>query len=248
MQKHRIVVIGANSDIAKAIVKQYRKKDDVYISVISRDISSYDPITSPQQQLIELSDYSITEIEAAMVKLANKDLPIANVPISRVFLCHGILHSASIKPEKKLEDFNHESFMRIISANTLTPILWLQKLMPLISGKTPCVVTVFSARVGSINDNHLGGWYSYRASKAALNMLLKTAAVELTRRAKNVKLLAFHPGTTNTKLSQPFQKNVPANKLFSCEFVANQVIEITSDLEMNGQLSYLDWDNKEIPW
>lgn len=243
MQKQHIVVIGANSGIAKAIVAQYSDKKDVHISIISRDISAYPEAVNKHQLLIKLNNYSATELDGAITKLASQV-----TPITKVFICHGILHSATIKPEKKLEDFNAQSFTEVISANTLTPMLWLQKLTPIITGKTPCVVTVFNARVGSISDNSLGGWYSYRASKAALNMLLKTFAIELTRRAKNVKLLSFHPGTTDTKLSKPFQKNVPSNKLFSCEFVAKQLIGIINHLEHDGKLSYLDWQGKEIPW
>jgi NAD(P)-dependent dehydrogenase (short-subunit alcohol dehydrogenase family) len=109
-------------------------------------------------------------------------------------------------------------------------------------------VTVFSARVGSISDNHLGGWYSYRTSKAALNMLLKTVSIEFSRRAKNIKIISFHPGTTDTLLSKPFQKNVPEGKLFTCEFVANQLISIVSDTAIDGELSYVDWQGRNIDW
>lgn len=123
--------------------------------------------------------------------------------------------------------------------------------MPLLTHKTQCTITALSARVGSINDNELGGWYTYRASKAALNMLFKTAAIELARRAKNTKLILFHPGTTDTELSKPFQKNVPAGKLFTPEFVAGQLFELTNnnpDLKLNGEPAYLDWQGSTIPW
>ena len=107
---------------------------------------------------------------------------------------------------------------------------------------------LFSARVGSISDNRLGGWYSYRASKAALNMMIKTAAIELARRAKNIKLIAFHPGTTDTPLSKPFQKNVPENKLFSAEFVAKQLLDIVENTPIDQSPSYLDWQGETINW
>ena len=94
----------------------------------------------------------------------------------------------------------------------------------------------------------LGGWYSYRASKAALNMMLKTATIELARRAKNIKIIAFHPGTTDTPLSKPFQKNVPANKLFSSDFVAQQLLQIVEESVIDGELSYLDWQGEAINW
>ena len=109
-------------------------------------------------------------------------------------------------------------------------------------------IIVFSARVGSISENRLGGWYSYRASKAALNMMIKTDAIELARRNKNIKLIAFHPGTTDTPLSKPFQNNVPANKLFTCEFVAKQLLSIVDECELDQSASFLDWQGESINW
>ena len=143
------------------------------------------------------------------------------------------------------------NFNELFNSNTLTPLLCLQSILPLLTHKTQCTITALSARVGSINDNKLGGWYTYRASKAALNMLFKTAAVELARRAKNTKLVLFHPGTTDTALSKPFQKNVPAGKLFTAEFVAKQLFTLTFNnphLELNGEPAYLDWQGDTIPW
>jgi NAD(P)-dependent dehydrogenase (short-subunit alcohol dehydrogenase family) len=105
-----------------------------------------------------------------------------------------------------------------------------------------------SARVGSIGDNRMGGWHSYRASKAALNMVLKNMAIEYGRRAKNVKLIAFHPGTTDTGLSKPFQGAVPNGKLFSAAFVATRLAQLMDNADLDGQLSYIDWDGQPIPW
>ena len=129
--------------------------------------------------------------------------------ISQVFICHGVLHNKRCQSEKRLEDFSAEAFSEIIQANTITPMLWLKHLVPILTHKQPCKIVVFTARVGSINDNQLGGWYSYRTSKAAMNMLLKTTAVELARRAKNIKLISFHPGTTDTPCRNPFKKTCP---------------------------------------
>ena len=111
-----------------------------------------------------------------------------------------------------------------------------------------CQLIIFSARVGSIKDNHAGGWYSYRASKAALNMLLKTTAIEYARRAKQVKLIAFHPVTTDTPLSRPYSANVPEDKLFSPDFVADRLFEILKNLPADGELSFVDWQGKSIKW
>jgi NAD(P)-dependent dehydrogenase (short-subunit alcohol dehydrogenase family) len=106
----------------------------------------------------------------------------------------------------------------------------------------------FSARVGSINDNLLGGWYGYRASKAALNMLLKSAQVECQRRAKNISLVSYHPGTVDTELSRPFQANVPKDKLFSSEFTVSQLLQFVTNLLAEDGPHYIDWQGKTIPW
>ncbi|HBO11481.1 MAG TPA: short-chain dehydrogenase, partial [Halieaceae bacterium] len=109
-------------------------------------------------------------------------------------------------------------------------------------------VAVLSARVGSIGDNRLGGWYGYRASKAALNMLLRSAAVELGRRAPSVALLAFHPGTTDTALSKPFQARVPADKLFPPARVADALLARMDAARADGELHFVDYAGEPIPW
>jgi NAD(P)-dependent dehydrogenase (short-subunit alcohol dehydrogenase family) len=136
----------------------------------------------------------------------------------------------------------------IFQANTVVPALWLKLLLGVLVGQQPCIVAALSARVGSIADNRMGGWYAYRASKAALNMMLKTFAIEYARRVKNVKLISFHPGTTDTDLSKPFQASVPKEQLFSTAFVADRLAGIMDQAEVDGQLAFLDWDGKPINW
>ena len=94
----------------------------------------------------------------------------------------------------------------------------------------------------------MGGWYGYRSSKAALNMLLKTASVEYARRNKNVKLISFHPGTTDTDLSKPFQSAVRAEKLFTPDFVASKLLELMNSSNIDGELSFLDWQGETVEW
>tara|TARA_R110001583_G_scaffold67490_8_gene192966 strand:+ start:12495 stop:13070 length:576 start_codon:yes stop_codon:yes gene_type:complete len=191
-----------------------------------------------------VKDYQTSTIKKTVEDIANNN----EVPITKIFICHGLLHSNTIQPEKKLEAFDANAFQEIMNVNALTPMLWLQHLVPVLSHKMPIKIVVFNARVGSISDNRSGGWYSYRASKAALNMLLKTAAIELSRRAKNIKIISFHPGTTDTPLSKPFHKNVPNNKLFTPDFVAQQLLQIVENSIIDGEASYLDWKGESINW
>ncbi|MBA6351513.1 SDR family NAD(P)-dependent oxidoreductase [Colwellia sp. BRX9-1] len=242
------LIIGANSDIGKAIATQVASLADTGLILISRQAIDEKDTVEEQNSLktkkIIVKDYQPQSIDNAIAELVAH----SELPISQVFVCNGILHSDKFQPEKRLEDFDAQAFEQVISANTLTPMLWVQKLTPILTRKSPCKFIVFSARVGSINDNKLGGWYSYRASKAALNMMLKTASIEFARRAKNIKLISFHPGTTDTPLSKPFQKNVPADKLFTSEFVAKQLLTIVADTPIDHTLSYLDWQGKSINW
>jgi NAD(P)-dependent dehydrogenase (short-subunit alcohol dehydrogenase family) len=240
MKNPASLIIGANSEIAKALAAQISKQTDTQLIVISRNNEFYQQDGFNQAITITLEDYQEHHIKDAVERIGQ----YADLEITQVFICHGILHNERCQPEKRLEDFSAQAFMEIITANTLTPMLWLRYLTPVLRGKHPCKLVLFNARVGSISENKLGGWYSYRASKAAMNMLIKSAAVELARRAKNIKLISFHPGTTDSPLS----KNVPQGKLFTSEFVARQLLNIVENTPVNGEASYLDWQGKDINW
>jgi NAD(P)-dependent dehydrogenase (short-subunit alcohol dehydrogenase family) len=135
-----------------------------------------------------------------------------------------------------------------MTVNALTPMLVLSTLWALMRSSTQPRVAVLTARVGSLTDNELGGWYSYRASKAALNMMLKCAAIEVRRINKNAKLIAYHPGTVDSPLSKPFQRSVPEGKLFSPDFSAEQLDNLMTSAVPDGALSYLDWAGQTIDW
>lgn len=244
MTNQTTLIIGANSTIAKSIALQIIKDNNYKLIVVSRDITFYQQQQFTHSKIISVEDYQEASIKIALKEI-NKDQKIS---IEQVFICHGLLHNDAINPEKRLQEFSSQAFTKILTANTITPILWLKNLLPLLKGKQHCKLVVFSARIGSISDNKIGGWYSYRASKAALNMLIKSAAVELSRTVKNVKLISFHPGTTDTPLSKPFQKNVPKHKLFNSEFVALQLLKIVKEANIDGEASFLDWQGKPIPW
>lgn len=255
MVNQQTLIIGANSDIAKAIAKRIQDIPNIGVILVSRDLSDYLNENSSDNaaigegnidclKKITVKDYQPHTIQDTVAQIALFN----EVPITQVFICHGLLHSETVQPEKRLEAFCASAFEEVMNANALTPMLWIQHLVPILSRKTPTKIVAFSARVGSISDNRSGGWYSYRASKAALNMLLKTAAIELSRRAKNIKIISFHPGTTDTPLSKPFQKNVPNDKLFSADFVAQQLLQIVEKSELDGEASYLDWQGKPINW
>ena len=249
------IVIGASGGIANALLLRLLNDNTVKQLVAISRKPCPDALADQAKLKWIVIDYNEDNIKDTIQTLRD-DSKNRAVIFKRVFICHGILHGSpesdfygqAFGPEKRLEEINSDTLHEVFHANTVVPMLWIKALRPLLAGKQPCHISVLSARVGSIGDNNLGGWYAYRASKSALNMLLKTAAIEYARRASNVKLIAFHPGTTDTALSKPFQKNVPSNKLFTPDFVAERLIGIMNSTPVDGELAYLDWDNQTIQW
>ena len=238
------LVIGAGGGLGAALCKQWQQDNDVdsVIAISSRAID-HDKENESSGIKYMKCDYSETAIAETCERIKTLTDSIA-----RVCICNGVLHKENVWPEKRIEDINLNTLQEVFSINSFIPLLWLKRLFPLIKGDTDCIIAVFSARVGSIGDNRSGGWYSYRASKAALNMLLKTAAIEFARRAKNVKLIAFQPGTTDTALSKPFQAAVKPENLFTPEFVAQRLVDIMNSQKLDGELSFIDWENRTIAW
>jgi NAD(P)-dependent dehydrogenase (short-subunit alcohol dehydrogenase family) len=238
------LVLGASGGLAQAIIGELMADPEIgTVIAISRSAAPENVSAGTVKPTWIETEYT----EPAMAAVVEQLQSFAG-RITRVVICHGILHSETLWPEKRLEDISAEALQSVFQANTVVPVLWLKLLHRLLKSKQRCVVAALSARVGSIGDNHLGGWYAYRSSKAALNMMLRTLSIEYGRRVKNVKIISFHPGTTDTALSKPFQASVPSDKLFTPEFVAERLCGIMNEAEIDGQLSYLDWDNKSIPW
>lgn len=168
--------------------------------------------------------------------------------IHRVVNVSGLLHDGEMGPEKKLEDIQPEHVARAFAVNATGPLLVARHFRRLFTHDARAVFASLSARVGSIGDNRLGGWYAYRASKAAQNQFTKTLSIELSRRSRNVIVLALHPGTVDTGLSKPFQRNVPEGKLFSPERAAAQLVAIIDGARPEDSGSFFDWAGKPIEW
>lgn len=162
--------------------------------------------------------------------------------------CVGILHNENFKPEKSIASFNADFFLENVQVNVLATLLLGKHFTPVLKTSTEPRFAVISARVGSIEDNRLGGWYSYRTSKAALNMAIKTLSIEWRRVVRSGVVLALHPGTTDSDLSKPFQTNVPEGKLFKPDRVADDLFKIirSHQPEMSGQ--FIAYDGSIIPW
>lgn len=169
-------------------------------------------------------------------------------PLRIVICCVGLLHDGGLQPEKRLSQVSAASLERSFRINAWGPLLLAQALEAALPRQAPSHFASLSARVGSIGDNGLGGWYSYRAAKAAQNQLLRTLALEWRRRRPQSCVTLLHPGTTATPLSEPFRSGVPPERLFSPERAARQLLDVLQSQTPESSGSFLAWDGRTIPW
>lgn len=167
-------------------------------------------------------------------------------PIDLVIVATGILHEAGRMPEKSLRDLDGAALARIFAVNTTGPALAFKHFAPLLVKDRRAVFAVLSARVGSISQNRLGGWYGYRASKAALNMIVRSAAIELARNRPQSICVALHPGTVDTPLSAPFQARVPREQLHTPQRTATDLLAVLDSLGPKDTGRLFAWDGAEI--
>lgn len=246
MFKGNALVIGASGGIGKALVKKlYESGEYQYVFAVSRSLPAA-PVEGVQYHTLDSENENLVAQYCQQLKQAGGQF-------SLVVCCIGALHAIgvdnqTIMPEKRLEDIQKDQLSFYFTTNAILPAIWLKHVEPLLKGTEPSKLVFFSARVGSISDNNLGGWYGYRASKSALNMMIKCAQIECQRRAKNVCLISYHPGTVETELSKPFQSKVPKNKLFTTDFTVTQLLNIIPNLTAENGPHYIDWQGKSIPW
>jgi NAD(P)-dependent dehydrogenase (short-subunit alcohol dehydrogenase family) len=160
----------------------------------------------------------------------------------------GVLHEGEMQPEKSLRQINSEQLVRYFQVNSIGAMLLFKYVQPLLKHNDRSILATISAKVGSIGDNEIGGWYGYRASKAALNMFVRTSSIEYKRSCPNAILVALHPGTTDTKLSLPFQRNVPPEKLFSVDRTVSQLLTVMNGLSPTDSGEFFSWDGSRIVW
>lgn len=167
----------------------------------------------------------------------------AEAPYHLIIHAAGLLHRDRIKPEKSYSAIEAESLQAVFQVNTLGPALLLRDFLPLLAPQG--AMAMLSAKVGSIGDNRLGGWYAYRASKAALNMLIKTAAIELSRTRPQSRLLSLHPGTVVSPLSQPFRGAASARP---ADIAAAQLLSLIDTLTPADSGHFFAYDGERLPW
>ncbi|MEA3588192.1 SDR family NAD(P)-dependent oxidoreductase [Pseudidiomarina sp. 1APP75-27a] len=234
-EQSHVLIIGASGGVGKALVEHYLNQD-WRVTAWSRNPIE---VTHDALSCVQVPGYQPAQISDALAELDD---------VQGVISTLGVLHNDDFMPEKQLDAVNAEQLQASFQVNAILPILLLQQLLPKLPRKQPAFWVQLSAKVGSITDNYLGGWYSYRASKAALNMLLKTASVELGRSHKKLVIAAIHPGTTDTQLSKPFQERLPQDKLYSPAKSASRIAAVIADLTTDDSGKLLHWDGTELPY
>jgi len=224
------VVIGASGGIGAALVRAL--EDEGTFDVVHAFARSFD-----NARHLDLEDEA--SIAAAAATVASGPAP------TLILVASGLLHDGTHCPEKAIADLDPAWLARSFAINAIGPAIVAKHFLPLMpQGRG--VFGVLSARVGSITDNRLGGWYGYRASKAALNMLVRTLAIEEKRRNARAIVVALHPGTVDTALSKPFQGNVAAGHLFDADRAAVQLLDVIDGLKVPDSGKHFAWDGAEI--
>ncbi len=244
------LIVGATQGIGLEFVRQFLKNGQiaqVFATYRSRQTADdLFAIAAQHPEKLHCIAMDVTD-ESQIVSGLEKVKQIAP-QLHLVVNCVGLLHNDEQQPEKALRQLNADNLLNYFHINSIGPALLAKNLMPLFKHKEPALFATISAKVGSIGDNRLGGWYGYRASKAALNMFLKTAAIEYGRRHPNTTIILLHPGTTDTQLSKPFQRNVPPEKLFSTKRTVDQLIDVMASVTPQDSGEFFSWDGSRLPW
>ncbi len=228
-----VLIAGSGSTVGQALIRSLQAQG-YKVFTLSRQSD-----TSPAHLCADLNDESCLEQVSAFLQEIQPQV---------IFCCTGLLHDADRQPEKALRQMSDAWLQQNLSVNLLCHIHLARAADTLISRRHPIRWISLSAMVGSIEDNHLGGWFSYRISKAALNMFIRTLSIEWQRRSPQSVVVAQHPGTTDSPLTGPFQEGIEEGKLYTPAQTAERLIAVMSSLtaEDNGHL--LHWDGSRLPF
>ena len=240
----KILIAGGSGGIGLATIHAcLQRYPDAQIHASYRTTQPVLDHPRVQWHLLDIDINNGSDREQSLADLATK-LGKIDILINTI----GFLHSREKRPEKALKQFDADFFQQNINSNTLPSILLAKHFSAALKSDSKSVFVSLSARIGSINDNITGGWLSYRCSKAALNMAMKTIAIEWQRTLPNCCVLLFHPGTTDTGFSKPFQKNLPAGQLHSADVTAHALLDLIDDSSATDSGRFASFDGHDIDW
>ncbi|MDX2244257.1 MAG: SDR family NAD(P)-dependent oxidoreductase [Leptolyngbyaceae cyanobacterium bins.302] len=243
------LVVGAGQGIGLEFVRQLLKDDSgtrvfaTYRAAPSVELSTLAAQFPDRLILVPMDITDEVQIAAGIEHIKHH-----TARLHLVMYCVGMLHDENLQPEKSLQQVQADSLLSYFQINSIGAVLLAKHILPLLKHGDRSVFAAISAKVGSIGDNELGGWYGYRAAKSALNMLMRTAAIEYRRKSPHTLIVLLHPGTTDTRLSKPFQRNVPPEKLFPVERTVAQLLTVISGLQPGDSGSFFSWDGSRLPW
>jgi NAD(P)-dependent dehydrogenase (short-subunit alcohol dehydrogenase family) len=244
-QSSNALVVGASQGIGLEFVRQLLADPSLeYL---------YATYRSPDAALLQIDDprlhcYPVDITQESQIAALAEQVSIHTHRLHLVINCVGILHEGTLQPEKSLRQIDPEQLVRYFQINSIGSVLLAKHLQPFFKHLDRAIFAALSAKIGSIGDNQLGGWYGYRASKAALNMLMRTTAIEFKRTCPHTIVALLHPGTTDTRLSQPFQRNVAPEKLFPVDRAVQQLLNLLSQLTEEDSGKFFSWDGSLLPW
>ena len=232
-----IALFGSHGAIGKAFANYFLGLPIQSLYTFSRYTSD---IVDPRLSHINLD---ITD-EAKIINVANS--LDANTTFDLILITTGLLHNADISPEKTIRSLSQNTLRTYFDVNTIAPMLITKAFLPFLSKTAPSTIAMLSARVGSITDNSLGGWYGYRASKTALNMMIKTLSIELNYSHKESIVVGLHPGTVASNLSKPFTQNYSKNPIFTPQESVQYLANVLNGLTIDSSGHCFAWDGSKI--
>ena len=237
--KKTIAIIGSSgaigNSICEVLLNEYPIKK---LYKFSRKIQTKDT-DKIKNIVIDIEDEN-------SIKESVKHIP-GDVKFDLIFVATGLLHNENeIFPEKSIKDINADMFQKVLLVNAIGPALIGKYFIPLLKKDNKSVFAFLSAKVGSISDNKIGGWYSYRASKAALNQIIKNFSIEIRRNNNNAIFVGLQPGTVKSFLSKPFQKNENKQTLFTPEDSAKKLLKVINSLDYEDSGKLFSWNGEEI--
>lgn len=234
-------VIGASGGIGRAFVRLLSGDAGVrQVHAFSRTPGEWEESKIVSHHL-DLADEGSIEAAAASASSV--------APLDLVIVATGILHRGEcIRPEKAMREIDYKSMAEVLAVNSIGPSMVAKHFLPALRRNHRAVFAALSARVGSIGDNRLGGWTAYRMSKAALNMLVRTIAIEQARSAPDSLIVALHPGTVDTRMSEPFTKRVPDSQLFTPTLSATKLLGVLDKLPADQSGGFFAYDGSRIDY
>jgi NAD(P)-dependent dehydrogenase (short-subunit alcohol dehydrogenase family) len=241
------LIVGGGQGIGLGFVRQLLAQSDIErVYATYRRLESATELLAIDDSRLHCLQMDITD-ESQIAGVIN-EIQTETKALHYVINSVGVLHEGEMQPEKSLRQINSVQLIRYFQVNSIGAMLLFKYVQPLLKHDTRSILATISAKVGSIGDNEIGGWYGYRASKAALNMFIRTSSIEYKRSCPNAILVALHPGTTDTRLSLPFQRNVPPEKLFSVDQTVSQLLTVMDGLAPTHSGEFFSWDGSRIVW